>query len=188
MKFWLLKSYYKRSNWKIWLAERFSEALTSKLWNKKNTCCRSLQKWSEIELYSSPYGFIKNLPQIHLRDNHVKFTGKNKVGNTTWEKLRSLIGQKQQNSFQWTHRENFFVSIRRAGEQASQHLAPSFPFSDFYILSSLLGCYFSGTSCPFHFGQMFNGFLTGTFNFYWSLALQLSCTTIRLSEAGIFFQ
>ena len=54
MKFWPLTSYYKRSNWKTWLSERSSEALTSKLWNKKNTCCRSLQKWSEIELYSPP--------------------------------------------------------------------------------------------------------------------------------------
>ena len=35
MKFWPLNSYYKRSDWKIWLAERYSEALTSKLWNKK---------------------------------------------------------------------------------------------------------------------------------------------------------
>ena len=26
--FWALNSYYKRSNWKIWLAERFSKALS----------------------------------------------------------------------------------------------------------------------------------------------------------------
>ena len=32
-------------------------------------------------------------------------------------KLHGLIGQKQQNSFQLTHTENFFV-IRRAGKQA----------------------------------------------------------------------
>ena len=30
----------------------------------------------------TPYGFIKNLPQIHPRDSHMEFTGKNKVGNT----------------------------------------------------------------------------------------------------------
>ena len=100
MKFWPLNPYYKRSDWKTWLAERFSEALTSKLWNKKNTCCRSLQKWSEIELCSPPYGFIKNIRQIHLRDSHVKFMEKNKVDNTTWAKLRGLIGQKRQNNFQ----------------------------------------------------------------------------------------
>ena len=37
MKFWPLHPYYKRSNWKTWPSERFSEVLTSKLWNKKNT-------------------------------------------------------------------------------------------------------------------------------------------------------
>ena len=77
---------------------------------KKKTCCWSLQKWREIELCSPPYGFIKNLWQIHLWDSHVNFTWKNKVYNTTWAKSYALIGQKQQNSFQQTHRANFFVS------------------------------------------------------------------------------
>ena len=35
--------------------------------------------------------------------------------------------------------------------QASKHLASSFPFSDFYILSSLLSSYFSGISCTLNF-------------------------------------
>ena len=35
MKFWPLNPYYERSDWNIWLSERFSEALTSKLWNKE---------------------------------------------------------------------------------------------------------------------------------------------------------
>ena len=30
-----------------------------------------------------PYGLIKDLWQIHSRDSHMEFTGKNKVGNTT---------------------------------------------------------------------------------------------------------
>ena len=86
MRFWSLNPHYKRSNSKTWLPESFSEALISKLGNKKNTCCRNLQKWSEIELYSTPYGFIKNIRLIHLRASHVKFTGKNEVGNNTWAK------------------------------------------------------------------------------------------------------
>ena len=45
------------------------------------------------------YGFTKNLGQIHLRDSHIKFIGKNKVGNTIWAKLRGLIDQKRQNSY-----------------------------------------------------------------------------------------
>ena len=28
------------------------------------------------------HGFIKNLPQLHLRDSYVRFSGKNKVDNT----------------------------------------------------------------------------------------------------------
>ena len=67
---------------------------------KKNKCCQSLPKWSKIEFYSPPFRLIKNLWQIHSRDSHVEFTGKNKVGNTTWAKLRGLIGQKWQHSFQ----------------------------------------------------------------------------------------
>ena len=100
VKFWPLNTYYKRSDWKTWLAERFSEALTSKLWNKKNKYCRSLPKWSKIELYLLHYGLIKNLWQIHSRDSHIEFTGKDEVGNTTWPKLGGLIGQERQNSFQ----------------------------------------------------------------------------------------
>ena len=62
--------------------------------------------------------------------------------------------------------EKTWNSLSGSGEQASKHLVSSFPFSDFYILSSLLGCYFSEISCTFHFGQMFNGDITSTFDFY----------------------
>ena len=62
-----------------------------------------LPKLTEMERNSIkliPYGFIKNLQQIYLREKHMNFTGKNKVGKTTWAKLRGLIGQKRQNRFQ----------------------------------------------------------------------------------------
>ena len=87
------KSLLQEIQLKNLIAERFSEALTSKY-------CWSLPKWSKIELYSPPYGLIKHLWQIHSRDIHVEFLGKNKVSNTMWAKLRGLIGQKRQNSFQ----------------------------------------------------------------------------------------
>ena len=79
----------------------------------------------------------------------------------------------------------FILSV--SGEQASKHLVCSFPFSDFNILSCLLGCYFSGIYCTFNFGQMFNGFLTSTSDFYSSLALQFSCIIVRLSEGRFLF-
>ena len=63
-----------------------------------------------------PYGFIKNIRQILRTDSHAKFSGKNKVGNTTCAKLRGLIAEKQGNSFQETHAENTFVSDRQASE------------------------------------------------------------------------
>ena len=133
MKFWPLNPYYKRSDWKTWLAERISEALTSNFSNKKNTCCRSLQKWREIELYSPPYGFIKNLRQIQLRNSHMKFTGKKK----------SAIPH-EQNYATWFVKSDIIVfskltrkiSLSVSGEQASKHLASSFLFSDFYVLSN----------------------------------------------------
>ena len=78
------------------------------------------------------------------------------------------------------------IPLSVSGKQASKHVASSFPFSDFQILSSLLICCFSGISCTFHFGQMVNGFVTSTFDFYCSLALQFSCITVRLSEGRVF--
>ena len=118
--------------------------------------------------YQKSHGFIKNLWQIHLRDSHVKFMGKIRVGNTTWAKLIGLIGQKRQNSFsKLTRKISLSVWCKQASRQASTWL-----FSDFHMLSSFLGCYFSGISCTFHFGQKFDGFLASTFDFCWSLPLQ----------------
>ena len=70
-----------------------------------------------------------------------------KIGaiNTIWDKSCSLIGQKQQHSFQWTHSENFSVETKRAGEQACKLKE---------ILFILLGSYFTDVSCTLHLGQM----------------------------------
>ena len=62
-----------------------------------------LPKFAEMEqnwIMFTPYDFIKNFRQIHLRNSHMKFKEKNKVDNTTWAKSRALIGQKRQNIFQ----------------------------------------------------------------------------------------
>ena len=116
MTFCLLNPYYKISEGKTWLSERFSEAPTSKLWNKKiYICCRSLQKWSEIELYSPPYGYIKNLRQIQLRGN-------------SREKIKSAI-PRVQNYTTWLVKNGTIVfgklkrkiSLLISGEQANNH-------------------------------------------------------------------
>ena len=87
-------------------------------------------------IFPPPYDFIKNLRQIHLRERHVKITGK----------IKSAIPHKQ-NYAAWlvkngkfsvhTHAENFFASIRRLDEQA-------FGLSGPYL----------GFECNFRFLQM----------------------------------
>ena len=119
VKFWPLNPYYKRSNWKTKLAERYSEVVTSKLWNKKiHIYCQSLPKWSEIELYSL-YGMIKSLWHIHSRDRHVEFTGK----NTTWSAI-----PREQNHVAWLVKNDktvfskltWKISLSVSGKQASR--------------------------------------------------------------------
>ena len=46
-----------------------------------------------------PYGFIKNLQYIQLRDSHMKFIGKIK-SVIPHEQNCGLIGQKRPNNFQ----------------------------------------------------------------------------------------
>ena len=128
MKFWPLNPYYKRSDWKTWLAERFSEALTSKLWNKKNTCCQSLRRNGAKLIIFTSYGFIKNL-QWSIKET------------TAWksqEKIKSAIPQ-EQNCTAWLVKNGktafskltWKISLSVSGKQANKHLVSSFPFSDF---------------------------------------------------------
>ena len=88
-----------------------------KFWNKKNTYCRSLPKWSKIELYSPPYGMIKNLWQSIQ-------------GIATWnsrEKIKSAI-PREQNYVAWLVKNGKTVfskltrkiSLSVSGEQASR--------------------------------------------------------------------
>ena len=80
---------------------------------------------------------------------------------------------------------NIFLLV--LGVQVSKQVDSSFPFSYFQILSSLLGCYFSGIFCIYHLWQMFIRFLTITFDFYRSLVLKFSCITVRLSDGMFLF-
>ena len=117
MKFWPLNPYEKRSEWKTQLSERFSEALTSKLWNKKNVCWRSLQKWAEIELCSTPYDFIKNLPHIFLKDSHRKFMGQNEVHNTSVQNCMTWLVKKGKTVFS---KVTLKISLSVSGKQSAE--------------------------------------------------------------------
>ena len=103
---------------------------------------------------------------------------------TMWAKLIAWLVKNGKTVFSKLMRK-IYLSV--SGKQTKKHLASSFPFLDLRTLSSLLSRYFSGTSCTFHFGQMFNGFLTTTLDFYWSLALQFSCIMVRFSEGRFLF-
>ena len=116
MKFWPLNSFIKRPDWKTYYEKDFL-----KLWHlsfkikeihaaeaRRNAVKLNYVYNVYLSLYNPPtpnthhpsHGFFKNLPQLHLRYSYVRFSGKNKVDNTTWGKSCDLIGQKRQNSFQ----------------------------------------------------------------------------------------
>ena len=105
---------------KTWLAERFSEALRSKLWNKRRYMLPKLTKMEQNWIIFTPYGFMKDLRQIHQRDSHMKFTGKNKVGNTTWAKLHAWLVKNSKTVFsKLTQKIYLSVSSEKASRQAS---------------------------------------------------------------------
>ena len=121
------------------------------------------------------------------RDSHMEFTGKNKVGNTTWSKIMWLDWSKTTKQFPVNSHGKFLCQYqvgRQAGKQALS-LEPSL----LRILDTfrLLSCYFSEIYCTFCFRQVFNGFSTINFDFYWSLALQFACIMVRFSEDRFLF-
>ena len=131
----------------------------------------------------TPYGFLAFLLKIQ---GIATWNSREKVKFviTMWAKLIAWLVKNGKTVFSKLMRK-IYLSV--SGEQTRKHLVSSFLFSDLKILSSLLGCYFSGISCTFHFGQMFNGFLTINLDFYWSLALQFSCIMVTFSEGRFLF-
>ena len=148
-------------------------------------------KWSEIELYS-PHTPPPHSPMVLSKIFDRSF--ERIVTRNFQEKTKSAI-PRAQNYAAWLlkNRETIFrkltwkIPLSVTGKHPSIHLDSSFSFSHFHILSSCLGCYFSGICRTFHFGQMFNGLLSDTFDFYWSLILQFSSTTVRLWEGNFLF-
>ena len=91
MKFWPLNPYYKRSNWKTWLSERFFETLTSKLWNNK--------KIHAAEAYRNG----PKLNYVHLPKVLSKMLDRSIYGIATWnsrEKIKPTI-PREQNHAAW---------------------------------------------------------------------------------------
>ena len=108
---------------------------------------------------------LKGIIEVYFQKNrskpyYVRYTTK-----LDWSKTTKHFSVKSDGKFLCRYQAS-----RLAREQAD----PSFPFWDFQILFSLLGCYFSGIFCTFHLRQMFIGFLKNTFDFYWNLTLHFS--------------
>ena len=116
MTFWPLNPYYKRYDQKPDWQKAFLKFQHLSFKKKKNTCCRSLQKWSEIELCSSRMV----LSRIFDKSIYV----------ATWnlqEKIKSTIPP-EQNHAPWLvkNSKTIFnkltqqISLSVSGEQASR--------------------------------------------------------------------
>ena len=131
--------------------------LLIRLKNLTGTERKDFLKLLTSKLWNKKY----KLPSIPHEQNYVVWSVKN--GKSAFSKLMLKI------------------SLSVSGEQASKNTALGLQFSFFRILDtspSLLDGYFSEISCTYCFREMFNGFWTSNFYFYWSLALKFSCITV----------
>ena len=118
-------------------------------------------------------------------------------GRAMWnsrEKIKSAI-PREQNYAAWLVKNGKTVfskltqkiSLSVSGEQASRRANTCSILFLSQIFRYFQACYISGISCTFCLGQMFKGFLTSTFDFYWSLNLEFSCITVRIPQGSFLF-
>ena len=172
MKFWTLNPYYKRCDWKTWLSQTLFEALHGQY---------MLRKLTEIE--QNWIMFIP--PWLYQESSTDPFTGQPREihgKKLSWQyhmsKFTRLNWSKTAKQFSVNSRGKFICQYQARRQEGKQAFG-------LYPLSSSL--YFSEISYTFHFGQMFNGFRRSTLRFYWLLALQFSCITVRFSEDKFLF-
>ena len=108
---------------------------------------------------------LKGIIEVYFQKNWSKQYYVRYTTTLDWSKTTKHFSVKSDGKFLCRYQAS-----RLAREQAES----SFPFWDFQLLFSLLGCYLSGIFCTFHLRQMFIGFLKNTFDFYWNLALHFS--------------
>ena len=116
---------------KNWLSESFSEALTSKLWNKQKYMLPKLTEMERNWITFTPYGFIKNLRLIHQRESHMRFTGKMKAAIPCEQNYVAWLVKNDKTVFSKLTRE---ISLSVSGKQAIRWASTwplSVPFSDF---------------------------------------------------------
>ena len=172
-------------------AERFSEALTSKLWNKKTHAAKAYKNRAKLNMFT-PYGFIKNLQQIHLKDSHImKFMRKNKAIPCDQNNMAWLV-KNCKTAFSKLTKIYLPVSGKQMSRQASTQPLVLLSQIFTYILSSLLHCYFSGTSILFF---SFWANVSWILNKYFYFLLKFATTTFMYHSntfrhlfPSIFFQ
>ena len=172
MKFWTLNPYYKRCDWKTWLSQTLFEALhrqymLPKLTEIEQNWIMLIPPWLYQESSTDP--FTRQPREIHGKKLRWQYH-MSKFTRLNWSKTAKQFSVNSRGKFTCQYQAR-----RREGKQAF----------GLYPLSSSL--YFSEISCTFHFGQMFNGFRRSTLRFYWLLALQFSCITVRFSEDRFLF-
>ena len=100
---------------RVVISESFSKALTSKLWNKKNTWCQNLQKLKKNWIITAPYGSIKSIWLIHLREGHTKFMGKIKLAILHEQNYAAWLVKNSKKVFS---KLTWKISLSVSGEQA----------------------------------------------------------------------
>ena len=84
----------------------------------------------------------------------------------------------------WVNSRRKFLSSHEASREQASGFLPSGRYLPFF---TIFGSYFSNICCTFHLGQMIIRFVSISFYFYWSLALQLLRITVRLSDDMFLF-
>ena len=115
MKLWPLSPYHKRSDSKIWLSESFFRALTSKLWNKKIHAAKTYRNGAKLNYIYTPMVLLKLFWLIHLKESHVKFTGKKKSAIPCEQNYTAWLANNDKTVFR---KLTWKISLSVSGEQA----------------------------------------------------------------------
>ena len=118
MKFWFLNPSYKRSDWKIQLTERFSEALTSKPWNKKKYILPKLTEMERNWITFTPLWYDKKSLTDPFKGSPRGIHGKKQSRQYHLSKITRLDWSKTAKQFSVNSRGKFICQYQ-ASRQAS---------------------------------------------------------------------
>lgn len=126
MKIWCLNPYYNKFDWKTWLSESFSGALSFE--RKKKHATKSYRNWISKLNYVQPTIILSKIFDIHLQDSDRKFLDQVKYTIQHEQNCVASLVKKSKAVFK---KLKWKISSSVWGEQASKKLGSSFPFSMF---------------------------------------------------------